>query len=364
MSGQPGSLLAMRVLRGWLIACCLVAVLVPTTASAAAPATRDAAIDAYRSVLDDEQVGAGWTGSVNGCVIGEESQASLDATLRTVNTLRSFAGIGSVTFDATKNHQALAAALMMKAANDLSHTPDPSWPCYSDDGSYAARRSNLFLGLSGAAAMVGFVDDAGIEVLGHRRWVIDPAARVFGSGSTGSSNALMVFDDAQPATVPAGTKVSWPPAGFVPWPWVFDDWSIALGGTADQDSYSTADAQVRVSLDGEPLAVSNVKTLADGYGTGRTLSWKVDVPGSAPSADHDLKVTIGGVTLNGSEQQISYTTHAIHLPDEAACNAAKAALAKAKATLKKVRDNGASKRRIAKAKRRVKKAKAAVAAAC
>ena len=357
----------MRMHRAGLIGCILLAVALPASASAAAPATRDAAIDAYRSVLADEQVDAGWTGSVDGCVAGSESQASLDATLRTVNTLRSFAGVGSVTFDETANHRALAAALMMTAAGDLSHTPDTNWPCYSDDGAYAAARSNLFLGLSGASAVVGFVDDSGIESLGHRRWVIDPAAQVFGSGSTGTSNALQVID-LPSGTVPAGTRVSWPPAGFVPWPWVFDTWSVALGGTSDQDDYSTGNAQVRVSLDGEPLDVSKVQTLDDGYGTGRTLSWEVAVPTSARSADHDLRVTINGVTNGGAEQQISYTAQAVAPSgsgsDNSACAAAKAKLAKAKAKLKKLRQNGASKRRIKKAKKKVKDAKAAVAAAC
>jgi hypothetical protein len=354
----------MRLLRAGLVAASLFAIAVPASAAAAAPATRDAAVDAYESVLDDEQVDAGWTGSVEGCVVGTESQASLDATLHTVNTLRSFAGIGDVSFDPANNHRALAAALMMRAANDLSHTPGPDWPCYSEDGAYGAGHSNLFLGASGAASIVGYLDDSGIEVLGHRRWVIDPAARVFGSGSTGSTNALMVFSDAPSATVPAGTRVSWPPAGFVPWPWVFDDWSIALGGTSDQDSYATDGAQVHVSLDGEPLGVSDVKTLDDGYGTGRTMSWKVDVPDSATSADHDLEVTIDGVKLNGAEQQISYTAHAFDPSGNPACDAAKAKLAKAKAKLRKLRQSGASKRRIAKLKKRVKRAKATVKAAC
>src|SRR5688572_3343747 len=123
----------MRRLCAGLIGCSLLALLVPAPASAA-PATRNAAIEAYRSVVADERVDAGWTGSVQGCVVGEESPASLAATLHTVNTLRSFAGIGDVSFDQAFNHRALAAALMMRAANDLSHTPGPDWPCYSEDG--------------------------------------------------------------------------------------------------------------------------------------------------------------------------------------------------------------------------------------
>ena len=134
----------------------------------AAPADRDTALAQYRAVLDDERVATGWTGSVNGCVVGEESEASLAATLRTVNTLRSFAGVGPVTFDSVLNRRALAAALMMKAAGDLSHTPDPDWPCYSEEGAEGAGTSNLFLGASGAAAMVGYVEDPGVQSLGHR----------------------------------------------------------------------------------------------------------------------------------------------------------------------------------------------------
>jgi uncharacterized protein YkwD len=340
-----------------------VALLGAPAVAQAAPATRDAAIDAYRAVLDDENVDAGWTGSVDGCVVGTESQASLDATLRTVNTLRSFAGLGPVTFDQTYNHQALAAALMMKAADKLSHTPGPDWPCYSSDGATGAGTSNLFLGLSGASAMVGFVDDGGVGSLGHRRWLIDPGAQVFGSGSTGSSNALKVIGGAQ-AAVPAGTTVPWPPAGFVPWPWVFDTWSIALGGDSDASLFSTDNAEVKVTLDGEALSVSNVQTLEDGFGTGRTLSWDVSVPNSATGADRDLKVTIDGVSQNGAPYPISYTSKAVRIPDEAKCDAAKAKLDKAKAKLKKLHQNGAGHNRIAKAKKKVRDAKDGVAAAC
>jgi len=165
--------------------------------------------------------------------------------------------------------------------------------------------------------------------------------------------------------------VAWPAAGFMPWPWIFSDWSIALGGTADEDAWSTNNAQVHVSLDGQPLDVKNVASLDDGYGTGQTMSWTVDVPSSATSADHDLAVTIDGVTLNGAPQPISYTVSAFDPGgsngggvDEAACNEAMAKLAKAKAKLKRLRQNGASKRRIKKAKKKVRDAKAAVAAAC
>jgi uncharacterized protein YkwD len=338
------------------------ALAVPTGA-AAAPADRDTALAQYQAVLEDERVAAGWTGSVNGCVVGEESEASLAATLRTVNTLRTFAGVGPVTFDPALNQRALAAALMMKAAGDLSHTPGPEWPCYSEEGAEGAGTANLFLGASGAAAAVGYVDDSGVPSLGHRRWLIDPSAVQFGSGSTGTTNALVVFGSSS-APVPSGTTVAWPPAGWVPWAWIFKTWSISLGGDLDQGAFITSGAQVQVTLDGDPLPVSNVQTLEDGYGTGRTLSWDVGVPGSAQSANHELKVTIDGVTRGGAPFPISYATNAFVAPDPAKCAKARAKLDRAKKKLKKLRSQDADRNRIAKAKKKVKAAKEAAAAVC
>jgi uncharacterized protein YkwD len=349
--------------RALVTALLLLALLAPAAANAAIQ-SRDAAIDAFRQVTADEKVDPGWTGSVDNCTVGTESQASLDATLDTVNILRSFAGLQPVAFDPQYNHYALAAALMMAAAHDLSHTPGPTWPCYSDDGALGAGTSNLFLGRSGASAMVGYVEDGGVASLGHRRWVIDPGTAVMGSGSTGPTNALKVFGDAPGPTVAAGSQVSWPPAGYVPWDWVFGTWSLALGGTSDASQFNFDGAQVQVAIDGQQLQVKNVQTLEDGYGTGHTLSWEVAVPPSATEGDHELKVTIDGITKGNAAFPVAYTVKAVHIPDEAKCNAAKDKLAKAKDKLKKLRQNHASKKKIKRAKQKVQRAKDAVVAAC
>jgi hypothetical protein len=145
---------------------------------------------------------------------------------------------------------------------------------------------------------------------------------------------------------------------------VFGTWSLALGGDLDSSQFAIDNAQVQVKLDGDQLPVKDVQALADGYGTGRTLSWAVSVPGSAMNADANLDVTIDGVTRSGSPFPISYTVKAIRIPDQAKCDAAKAKLAKAKDKLKKLKANHASKARIAKAKKKVAKAKDAVAAVC
>jgi uncharacterized protein YkwD len=289
--------------RHLLIAALVAATLGCTSAPAyAKPADRAAALAAFRAEQADETVPAGWTGSVDGCVVGTESAESLDATLRAVNRLRDFAGLSPVTFEAQYNHNALAAALMMLAKGELSHNPDPGWPCYSDEGYDGASHSNLFYGVSGAAAMVGYVDDEGIDSLGHRRWVLDARSTVFGSGSTGQTNALYVITNAPRATVPAVLDVAWPPAGWVPWQWIFKDWSIEASGSGPTIDFSNA--QVSVTVDGHPATVSN----RDQFGS--VLKWQVDLAPTLTSGDHVLHVSVSGATADGQPHPIEYDVNA------------------------------------------------------
>jgi hypothetical protein len=278
----------------------------PVATADAVPADRAAALDAFLDLVDASKVPAGWTGSPEGCVQGAESAASIEATRTGVNILRDFAGLTPVSFDAELNRKALAAALMMLAANELSHDPGPGWPCYTADGDEAAGQSNLFLGSSGAAAMTGYVDDGGVASLGHRRWVLNPPAATFGTGSTGASNALWVFGPAAPAPV-IPEVVAWPPAGHVPWPLVFADWSAAISVPGDADLSA---ATVTTVLDGQPLETTNVTPLPDGYGTGRTLKWNVGLAGAARERDGHVDVTIGNVLVDGAPREFRYALDA------------------------------------------------------
>jgi hypothetical protein len=233
--------------------------------------------------------------------VGTESPESIDATLKALNILRDFAGLVPVTFDPALNQKALAAALMMRAANDLSHTPDMNWPCYSDDGKVGAASSNLFLGTFGADAMAGYVSDNGVASLGHRRSALRAAARTMGTGSTPSTNALYVFGASDPAAPPA--VVAWPPAGFVPWPLVFPTWSAAI---SDPGTVDIADATVAVKVGGQERTVSNLTDLGPGYGAGGTLSWKVALTDADRGGDAHVDVTIDNVKIDATPKSYAY----------------------------------------------------------
>ncbi len=287
----------------------LLAVL-PTVATAK-PADRADAAAAFAAVGSDLSVASGWTGAVDTCTLGTESDASLTATRHAVNTLRDFAGLAPVEFDPALNHKALAAALIMLANDDLSHDPPPSWKCWTQEGHDAAAQSNLFLGKFGADAMVGFVADDGVSNLGHRRWVLNQPAQTMGSGSTTKTNALYVFGRSGPSV--SGRVSSWPPAGYVPWDWVFKDWSLNVDGDP-ASSVDIANATVAVSAGGQPLAVSAVTPLDPGFGSGQTLKWNVAVPAGLMSSDASLTVTVNGVTVSGNPLPITYTVQAFRGP--------------------------------------------------
>ncbi len=289
-----------------LLAIVLLLLLAPP--AVAKPADRRDALGQWVAILDAQKVPTGWTGSTATCTRGTESAQSIQATLTAVNALRDFAGLAPVTLDPVKNDKALAAALMMDAAGDLSHTPGEDWPCSTADGREAAARSNLALGFSGAEAMVGYVDDSGVESLGHRRWVLDPAAAEFGTGSTGRTNALWNLPDSGSPTIGVGPPVvAWPPEGWIPWGLVFSDWSASM----NVEGADVSAAQVSMTVDGQPRAVSNLREVAPGFGSADpTLAWNVALTPADHAADRDVVVSITGVTVNGGPVPVRYTVRA------------------------------------------------------
>lgn len=289
--------------RRWLLASWLVLLFVVPHAAEAAPADKAGALALWRTISDAQRVPAGWTGATESCTVGTESGASIEATLTTVNALRAFAGVRPVGFDAEKNRQALAAALMMAAAGRLSHAPDPGWPCYTPEGSEGAQSSNLYEGRSGGAAMVGYVEDKGVDSLGHRAWLLSPFASTFGTGSTGRTNALHVVHDSR-SSEPVPPVTTWPSGGFMPWDLVFEDWSAQFNGPVD-----TSAARVSVQVDGVPRAVSAVRTLSSGETS--MIAWNVATTDADRDGDHTVDVTIEGVSSGGVETRVSYRVNAV-----------------------------------------------------
>lgn len=304
-------------LRPTLLALVALSACAPTGAMAATDLEAQAAALTLTQAV---AIPAGWTGRTDTCDAGTESAASREATLQAVNAFRSVAGVPPVALDAAMNDKALAAALMMRAGNDvqpargLSHAPDPSWPCFTPAGAEGAGTSNLALGSSGADAIRLYVDDERVDSLGHRRWILDPGLTVVGTGSTGSTNALTVIGGPR-QSVPAGRQVAWPPAGAIAASWLPETWSISIGGTGD--AVNLVNPAVTMALNGAPVDVpaGSVRDLGGGFGTGRSLAWTPMLDAAAlRSGSHQLSVSIGGATINGAPTPIAYTVTLGPLP--------------------------------------------------
>jgi len=255
-----------------------------------------------------------WSGSVNGCVAGEVSPAFTSATLGSINWFRAMAGVAPIVESPAATNRAQQAALMMHAQNSLSHTPSPSWACFSAAGAESAGRANLTLGVTGALGVTGQMKDPGAAntALGHRRWLLFPALAEVGVGSTSSAGVVEVIGDFGTARS-ALPWVAWPPEGYVPHDVVFERWSIS------RERADFSNASVSMTLNGRAIPVT-LLPLANGFGQ-PTLGWEVnDLP--TGSADATYVVSVANVVVDGQTLTESYTVRSFD-PTVVASSAAK-----------------------------------------
>jgi len=211
------------------------------------------------------------------CFPGTNSPTFVNVTLRRINWFRALAGIpAAVTFDAGESTKDQAAAILMAEHGALQHVGSwTGWDCFSSDGTNASANSNLALGNDGPDAITAYIWDFGgnnFEV-GHRRWILYPQTRIMGTGDVppegtyNSANATWVFDANYGGPRPATRTpyVAWPPAGYVPYPVAYPQWSFALSNA------NLSASTVTMTSNGVPVPIT-LQTYATGYGE-NTLVW-------------------------------------------------------------------------------------------
>ena len=271
-----------------------------------------------------------WTGSVAKCkngkpttqpraAAGNESSASTKATFTAVNFYRRLAGLEPVKENTKLSAKAQQTALIMRANETLSHYPASSWKCYSKHGGATAARSNIAISWgssagAGAHSISLYMDDYGDhnKEVGHRRWILNPEASRFGTGSTSRTNALYVYSDAKSDNANPRPKggTAWPSKGYFPWETVPTSkrWSYSLPLVFDEDTwnynYDQFDkAKVTMAKNGKNL---KTKVIARGWGAGDpSLVWETPKLTQPKSGKTDsYKVTITGIK---GAKKVSYT---------------------------------------------------------
>ena len=288
---------------------------------------REAVLAAFTAEFTTVDPELGWAGDQGRCEPGSNSDAFRSATLRRVNFYRAMAGVpGTVVDDATFSMKAQRAAMMMSAEGELTHSPAPSFACFSDQGQEAAANSNLYLGRIGPSAVDGYVEDpgAGNVDVGHRTTILHPPTQRMGVGDVGPSpagpaaNALWVFDERvfdeeSPTTRPPVREpdrfVAWPPRGHVPAVLVHPRWSFTLAGA----DFAEADVSVVRLSSGPPARAIPVTIVHRSGAVGHvplpTIVWEpaldhADVGGG--DADASYLVLVENVDVGGTTRSFGY----------------------------------------------------------
>ena len=250
----------------------------------------DAVLTAWRTLV---QPGLGvetdWTGDIGGCRPGDPSPAASKTILDNINFVRGLAGLSPVTFSKTLSAKAQKAALIMSANRTLTHYVPRTFKCYSSTGAVAASKSNLYLDWTQMPAdfvVPGYMTDPGPSniLAGHRRWILNPFATVFGSGLTSTAQALWVVGPTSNKN-PNPNWVPWPTRGWFPSDFQPDGlWSLASG----YENASFARAQVNVLRDGEALKVHMYRFVDQDYGL-PAITWHV--ADATTAGTYTVKVT-------------------------------------------------------------------------
>lgn len=249
----------------------------------------------------------GWTGSLAACVPGTTGAAFKTSVLRRVNYYRALAGMrADISMSSEKDAKCQQAALMMSKRSSLSHTPTADWSCYSPGGAEAAGKSNLSLGSYGPDAIDRYIFDAGSNnrPVGHRRWILYPRATEMGTGdvpgTTGvfSANALWVIGN---FAAPGPARfVSWPNAGYSPFPVMPLRWSLSYPGAV----FSSANVSMEIA--GVVVAAPVVSRSGTGIGD-NTIVWEPSGLPASIAGDTVCEVTVSAISGTGVPTSHTYS---------------------------------------------------------
>lgn len=171
-----------------------------------------------------------WTPGANDCDLGTLSTNAMADGIANLNMYRLLCGLAPLTHDPDLDEDCQYCAVIQYQQGFLSHSPDPSAPCYTSQGAAAAGSSNLGIGHSSPAGAVdGFMEDNGTPSLGHRRWILHPNYGPAGLGYAGNATCLHVFSWSNTGDP---EFVAWPNPGYTPLQVTPTIWSYSTSNSA------------------------------------------------------------------------------------------------------------------------------------
>jgi len=251
-----------------------------------------------------------WNGSPYSCNPGSYNQQVNQKLLNRINYFRRIVGLNDdVVFDADLNQICQQAAVMLEVNETLSHCngtnnyPCNQWSCGTSNAIYAAQRSVLASGhWSYYDPITLYIQDDGNNNLpvGHRRWLLYPRAKTFGTGITYSKSVIYVSDNFFYPTQNTKPYVAYPPEGYVPAPIVFKRWSFSLAHANFANAYV-------IMTDSKGYAVQLHVIYYNGNYGDPAIVWEPQNIQLNNQEDVTYTITIGGIQ-NSSQNTYTYQT--------------------------------------------------------
>ena len=255
--------------------------------------------------------------------LGKITDAAQKEALNTLNFCRYVAGLpADITVKPGYIEMAQAASLVNAANDTMSHFP--AKPAGMSDSLYqkgrqGAGESNLGWNYSTIpnAVIDGYLcdsDDFNIPMVGHRRWVLNPAMLYSGFGAAGDYTAMYAFDCSRKDRF-TGDYIAWPAENMPYELYNVSDryaFSVSLTGGYDAPKKSAVKIDMTSKKRGKTYhidssSLTNKRYLSvnnEGYGIDKCI---IFYPGVQFPEDDTVTVKISGITKSGKASPLTYT---------------------------------------------------------
>jgi uncharacterized protein YkwD len=268
---------------------------------------------------------------VASCTSGIPSDSEKKKVLDRINYLRSIHKLSPVVYDEKDDEIAAECALVIAANEQLSHTPDSSWECWSQVAYDGCHSSNIHIEMASydisstnsADIVDGFMTEeyqGEPKTLGHRRWLIDPwlthiafgrADYYDGSGYYVIGSAIKVIND-DDGNDDISTDIKFVAYPFENYPKELYNDNIMMSFTVIKDKFSKysngtginfASATIAIiDPDNKTMKVKNIESDTQGYGVPNNLRWYVE--GIKPNVKYN--VTVSDIMINNNPEFYQY----------------------------------------------------------
>ncbi|KAH0789913.1 CAP domain-containing protein [Histomonas meleagridis] len=255
----------------------------------------------YNSLYKAKHTGSCHTASSSKCNIGKHAAQDYTDALNRLNFFRYLTGLSTLkkSTNSTLIKEQNQACLIMETNNVFSHSLSSSLSCYTKGGGLAASKSNIYWHSRAACASASinsYMNDNGVDSLGHRRWLLLPTLSELAVGVVGHYSALRVMQF--PRTSTSSPKfIAYPPPGPVPSDLIYSYWSFSRQWNPKSQSAHNmpSDTKVSITCNGKSISVSQKLYTENTAMYSGIVKFK---PARLPSVGEKFDVTIQSKSAN------------------------------------------------------------------